>query len=112
VLELPTNPIPQIMEPWLLKALATGPTLFMGLGCFLWVPLSIGIGRRPALLIASVVSLFAMIWAAESRSFGSLVMAMCFVGLGEGLSLSLVGVFTGPSMPALAHQLTIMYRPS
>lgn len=62
----------------------------MGLGCLFWVPLSIGMGRRPALLIASAVVLCAMIWAAEARSLGSLVMATCFVGLGEGLSLSLV----------------------
>lgn len=77
------------VKPWLIKALYTGPTLFMGIGCFFWVPLSIGMGRRPALLIASLVALFATIWASEARSFASLVVALCVIGLSEGLSLSL-----------------------
>lgn len=77
------------IQPWLLKALYTGPTLFMGIGCFFWVPLSIGMGRRPTILIASVVALIAVIWASEARSFASLVVALCFIGLSEGLSLSL-----------------------
>jgi hypothetical protein len=62
----------------------------MGLGCFLWVPLSIGMGRRPTILIATFVVLLALIWAGEARSFRQLVGAVCFLGLGEGLSLSLV----------------------
>ncbi|KAH6852090.1 MFS general substrate transporter [Alternaria alternata] len=74
---------------WLLKALVTAPTLFMGLGCFLWVPVSIGLGRRPTMLIATLVVLLAMLWAGEAGSFRSLVGAVCFLGLGEGLALSL-----------------------
>ncbi|KAL6711020.1 hypothetical protein ACN47E_006895 [Coniothyrium glycines] len=75
---------------WLMRALLIGPTLFEGFGCFLWVPLSIGVGRRPTILIATIVVLLAMIWASLARSFASLVTAVCFIGLGEGLSLSLV----------------------
>jgi hypothetical protein len=75
---------------WLLKALVTGPTLFMGIGCFLWVPVSIGLGRRPTILIATLVVLLAMLWAGEAGTFRSLVGAVCFLGLGEGLALSLV----------------------
>jgi predicted MFS family arabinose efflux permease len=62
----------------------------MGLGCFFWVPLSIGIGRRPTLLIATMVTLLALVWAAEASSFRQLVCAVCLLGLGEGLGLSLV----------------------
>jgi hypothetical protein len=83
----------QNIAPWLIKALVTGPTLFMGLGCFLWVPLSIGLGRRPTILIATFVVLLAVLWAGEARSFGQLVGAVCFMGLGEGLALSLVRAF-------------------
>ncbi|PZC93593.1 MFS general substrate transporter [Pyrenophora tritici-repentis] len=78
------------IPPWLIKALVTGPTLAMGLGCLLWVPLSIGMGRRPTLLIANAVVILAMVWAGEAKSFQQLVAAVCFIGLGEGLSLSLV----------------------
>ncbi|KAF2851425.1 MFS general substrate transporter [Plenodomus tracheiphilus IPT5] len=77
------------IAPWLLKALVTGPSLFMGVGCFFWVPLSIGMGRRPTLMIATIVVIIAMIWASEARSFSSLVVATCFIGMGEGLGLSL-----------------------
>jgi hypothetical protein len=62
----------------------------MGLGCLLWVPLSIGLGRRPTLLIATIVELIAIVWAAESRNFCQLVGAVSFLGLVEGLGLSLV----------------------
>lgn len=62
----------------------------MGIGCYLWVPLSIGLGRRPTILIATVVEFLAIVWAAEARTFCQLVGAVSFLGLGEGLSLSLV----------------------
>ncbi|KAL7776168.1 hypothetical protein CFE70_006581 [Pyrenophora teres f. teres 0-1] len=79
-----------LLEAWLIKALVTGPTLAMGMGCLLWVPLSIGMGRRPTLLIATAVVILATLWAGEAKSFRQLVAAVCFIGLGEGLSLSLV----------------------
>jgi hypothetical protein len=75
---------------WQIKALVTGPTMLMGIGCFLWVPVSIGLGRRPTILIATTVVLFAMIWAGQAKTFCSLVAAVCFLGFGEGLALSLV----------------------
>lgn len=62
----------------------------MGVGCFVWVPLSIGMGRRPTLLIATIIELLALLWAGYATSFGQLIGAVCFLGLGEGLSLSLV----------------------
>ncbi|KAI8931940.1 hypothetical protein NX059_010841 [Plenodomus lindquistii] len=77
------------VQPWLLKAAVTGPNLFMGVGCFFWVPLSIGLGRRPTILIATLVALFATVWASEARSFGAFVTAVCFLGMSEGLGLSL-----------------------
>lgn len=73
----------------------------MGIGCFLWVPLSIGLGRRPTILIATVLVFLAMIWAGHARSFLSLVGAVSILGLGEGLSLSLV------CPPALLNDISL-----
>lgn len=80
----------------------------MGLGCFLWVPVSIGLGRRPTMLIATLVVLLAMLWAGEAGSFRSLVGAVCFLGLGEGLALSLV---SSVSRQLRSHSLTTLGFP-
>lgn len=55
-------------------------------------------GRRPTILIATAVVFLAVIWAAEATSFGQLVAAVCFMGLGEGLALSLVSLLSGASV--------------
>lgn len=80
----------QNIAPWLIKALVTGPALFMGIGCLVWVPLSIGLGRRPTILIATMVMLLATLGAGQARSFAQLVVAVCCLGLCEGLGLCLV----------------------
>ncbi|KAH7112088.1 major facilitator superfamily domain-containing protein [Dendryphion nanum] len=77
------------VEPWLLKWLVTAPTLLMGLGCFLWIPLSIGLGRRPVLLVATITLLLALLGAGRAQTFSQLLVAVCFLGLCEGLALSL-----------------------
>ncbi|EUC41464.1 hypothetical protein COCMIDRAFT_106113 [Bipolaris oryzae ATCC 44560] len=77
------------IAPWLIKALVTGPALFMGIGCFVWVPLSIGVGRRPTVLIATLVMLIAILGASQAQTFAQLVVASCVIGLSESLGLSL-----------------------
>ncbi|EMD93147.1 hypothetical protein COCC4DRAFT_206258 [Bipolaris maydis ATCC 48331] len=77
------------IAPWLIKALVTGPALFMGIGCFVWVPLSIGLGRRPTVLVATMIVLIATLGASQARTFAQLVVASCFIGLSEGLGLCL-----------------------
>lgn len=62
----------------------------MGIGCFVWVPLSIGLGRRPTVLIATMIVLIATLGASQARSFAQLVVASCFIGLSEGVGLCLV----------------------
>lgn len=68
----------------------TAPTLFIGIGTFLWVPLSLALGRRPVFLLAALLELFANIGAGKSQSFRVLLGFNCLMGLCEGLSLSLV----------------------
>lgn len=80
----------QLTAPWSPQTLSTAPTLFMAIGCFIWVPLSLALGRRPVFLLAASMELFAMIGAAFSRTFYQLLGCVCLGGFSEGLGLSLV----------------------
>ncbi|KAH6644801.1 major facilitator superfamily domain-containing protein [Boeremia exigua] len=78
----------QNLYPWTMETLSTAPTLFMGFGALLWVPLSLGMGRRPVFLIASLMMSLATIGAGHSANFSQLLTCLCFLGLGEGFSLT------------------------
>lgn len=62
----------------------------MGFGALLWVPLTLGMGRRPVFLIAALLMLLATIGAGHAASFHQLLACLCFLGLGEGFSLTSV----------------------
>ncbi|KAF3043911.1 hypothetical protein E8E11_001205 [Didymella keratinophila] len=79
----------QDTHPWTVETLVTAPTLCMGFGALLWVPLSLGMGRRPVFLMAALMMLFATIGAGYAANFYQLLTFFCFLGLGEGLSLTL-----------------------
>ncbi|KAF3038543.1 hypothetical protein E8E12_008697 [Didymella heteroderae] len=66
--------------------LASYPSLCMGVGNFLFVPLSMALGRRGALLLSNVLLLAAVVWAATSTSFESHLGARCLQGLTAGVS--------------------------
>ncbi|KAJ4294197.1 hypothetical protein N0V90_007887 [Kalmusia sp. IMI 367209] len=76
-------------KPWTPETLVTAPTLFMGIGAFVWVPLSLALGRRPVFLIAAVLNLLATIGAGYSQTFHQLLGFICLLGIGEGFALSL-----------------------
>ncbi|KAF1967416.1 MFS general substrate transporter [Bimuria novae-zelandiae CBS 107.79] len=79
----------EMQQPWHVETLITWPTLFQGVGCFLWVPLSLALGRRPVLLLAALVELLATLGATSAQKFHQLLGLNCVMGLCEGLSLSL-----------------------
>jgi len=89
VFPYPTN-VKKNIDAWQMGTLVTMPTLFMAIGTFLWIPLTIGMGRRPVFLIASVTLIVACIGASYSQSFPQLLLCMCFLGLAEGFALSAV----------------------
>jgi predicted MFS family arabinose efflux permease len=62
----------------------------MGLGAFLWVPLTLAIGRRPVFLLCTALLTIGTIWAGIASSFYSLLVATCVQGLAEGFSTSAV----------------------
>ncbi|KAF1922674.1 MFS general substrate transporter [Didymella exigua CBS 183.55] len=79
----------QDIHPWTIETLATAPALFMGLGALLWVPLSLGMGRRLVFLIATLMMLLATIGAGYAANFNQLLTCVCFLGLGEGFSVTI-----------------------
>jgi MFS family permease len=62
----------------------------MGIGAFVWVPLSLAIGRRPVFLLCAAILLLGTVWAAIAGSFYQLLAAICLQGLAEGLATSTV----------------------
>ncbi|KAH7064330.1 major facilitator superfamily domain-containing protein [Paraphoma chrysanthemicola] len=66
--------------------LASYPSLCMGIGNFLFVPLSMALGRRCAFLLNNALLLAAVVWAATSTSFESHLGARCLQGLTAGVS--------------------------
>jgi MFS family permease len=62
----------------------------MGIGNFLFVPLSMMLGRRAVFIINNMLMLSAIIWAAKSLDFTSHLAARCLQGLSCGISDCLV----------------------
>lgn len=68
------------MGLWHLETLVTAPTLFMGIGAFVWVPLTF--------LLASLVIVLAPFVAGYAYTFQQLLGCICIHGLGDGFTLS------------------------
>jgi MFS family permease len=49
-----------------------------------WVPLSNKFGRRPVLLVATLVMTLSTTWCGIAKSYGSLMAARIFQGIGGG----------------------------
>ena len=94
--------------PWSAETLTTAPTLFMGIGAFIWVPLSLALGRRPVFLLAALIEFLAVLGAGYSQTFYQLLGCLCLLGMSEGLALSLVRkpyIFDSPYLIDL-HRLS------
>jgi MFS family permease len=66
------------------------PGLFMALGSFVWIPLTIGMGRRPVFLLASLLMLFATLGTGYAQNFPQVLACMCLLSLGEAFALTAV----------------------
>ena len=87
------------MKAFLLEALLSGPTLTLGVAAFIWIPLSLAIGRRPVFLLCTVIMLLATLWAGVSGSFRQLLAAACLQGFAGGLAMSTVRCLLPPNGP-------------
>ncbi|KAL2816525.1 major facilitator superfamily domain-containing protein [Aspergillus granulosus] len=74
--------------------LMTYPTLFMGIGNLIGMPLAIGIGRRIVLLASTVVLVVGAIVCALEENYEWHLWARCVVGLAAGQSEALVPMIT------------------
>ncbi|KAJ4379151.1 hypothetical protein N0V86_005194 [Didymella sp. IMI 355093] len=69
--------------------LLTYPTLFMGIGNLLSMPLSVAIGRRPVFLASLVVLLASSIWCAKATSLSSHIAGRNIFSIAAGQSEAL-----------------------
>jgi MFS family permease len=69
--------------------LMTYPTLFMGIGNLIAMPLAMAIGRRPIFLASAAVLLAGSIWCAASTSLGSHIAGRNILSMAAGQSEAL-----------------------
>lgn len=75
--------------------LITLNVLLLGLGNLFWIPLAQKIGKRPVMIMCTLVFFVSSIWSAVAKSYGSLLAARCIQGFGASSSEAL-----GPAIVA------------
>ena len=60
--------------------------LFLGIGNLLWIPVGQKVGKRPVILVCTALFFGSSIWSAKAGSFGSMLGARIFQGLGASAS--------------------------
>ncbi|EFQ35502.1 major facilitator superfamily transporter [Colletotrichum graminicola] len=90
---------------------STPSTLSLGIGAFLWIPLSVAVGRRPVFLLASCCLTLATVLAANASGFYQLLGALSLQGFsaGLGLSASLLAVIDLTFIDERPHALGILW---
>ncbi|KZL72792.1 major facilitator superfamily transporter [Colletotrichum tofieldiae] len=78
---------PPIFEIYLLASL---PVLVIGFSNLILVPMAISVGRRPVVLITGVLAIIGCVWAGNSRSLPSHLLARCVQAVGAGTVESLI----------------------
>lgn len=69
--------------------LMTYPTLFMGIGNLIAMPMAMALGRRPVFLTSALVLLVGSIWCATSQSLGSHIAGRDILSMAAGQSEAL-----------------------
>lgn len=69
--------------------LMTYPTLFMGIGNLLAMPIAMAVGRRPVFLASILILTVGAIWCAASQSLGSHTAGRDILSLAAGQSEAL-----------------------
>ncbi|KAK2024902.1 major facilitator superfamily transporter [Colletotrichum zoysiae] len=78
---------PPIIEIYLLASL---PVLVIGLANLVLVPMAISVGRRPVVLATGILAIVGCVWAGNSRSLPSHLLARCVQAVGAGTVESLI----------------------
>ncbi|OJJ07523.1 hypothetical protein ASPVEDRAFT_155358 [Aspergillus versicolor CBS 583.65] len=74
--------------------LMTYPTLFMGIGNLIGMPVAIGVGRRIVLLVSTIILVVGAILCALEKTYEWHLWSRCVVGLAAGQSEALVPMIT------------------
>jgi MFS family permease len=69
--------------------LMTYPTLFMGIGNLIAMPLAMAVGRQPVFVASAFILVIGSIWCAASRSLGSHIAGRDIMSLAAGQSEAL-----------------------
>lgn len=69
------------MRPFRLDVLSSSSSIFMGLGSFLWIPLSVAIGRRPIVMFCTILLTASTLWTGFSQNFYQHLAACCLQGI-------------------------------
>lgn len=69
--------------------LMTYPTLFMGIGNIIAMPLAMAVGRRPVFLTSALILTLGSIWCAASQSLDSHIAGRNILSLAAGQSEAL-----------------------
>lgn len=68
----------------------TYPSMFMGVGNLICMPLALAIGRRPVYLLSLVILIVAAVWAGYARNYNEHLGARMLLGFAAGQSEALV----------------------
>ncbi|WAO92645.1 MFS domain-containing protein [Fusarium falciforme] len=85
-----------------LTTLISVHVLFLGAANIWWVPFSNWIGRRPVLLVATLLMALSTLWCGLSTSYNSLLAARIFQGIGGAAADSVAPALVGDLYPV--HQ--------
>ncbi|KAF6819451.1 MFS transporter [Colletotrichum plurivorum] len=70
-------------------------TLFLGASNIWWVPLSNIFGRRPVLLVATLLMTVCTVWCAVAKTYDSVLVARVFQAIGAGASETVAPALVG-----------------
>jgi predicted MFS family arabinose efflux permease len=68
----------------------TYPSMFMGVGNLICMPLALAIGRRPIYLMSLIILIAAAVWAAYAKDYKEHLSARMLLGFAAGQSEALV----------------------
>jgi len=75
------------------------PSLFMGIGNVISMPLALAVGRRPVFLVSCIVQVVSLILCATNQSYAWHFAARCILGLAAGQSEALCPLMISVSAP-------------
>lgn len=73
-----------------ITALMTYPSMFMGIGNLVCMPLALAVGRRPVYLLSLLILIASAVWAAYAKDYSHHLGARMFLGFAAGQSEALV----------------------